>query len=452
MPTYLLETEKIYFSKTKEYFQEVISSYSIGNYRSATVMLYSVAICDILFKLQELKDMYNDTVADEILKEVDKSRNEHDSKSKSKWEKELIDNIYKKTELLDLEAYTNLNHLYDHRNFSAHPALNENYELIAPSKETTIANIKNILTNILIKPPVFIKKIVNTLTEDLKDKNELYKNEDSKLTVYLNNKYFSKMSTSMKFKTLKAFWKFCFCLPEDEDCKNNLVINRKALEILIEGFQQEIFQYIKENNNLFSVANDEKCRKNLIVLLSKFPVLYKELNDDAQLQVDAMIEEDTGAKALAWFKYTTINEHLAYLKSINRIKLEKNEIKRMVAYYSDIGEMTSLIDFFVWYYGKSYSFDSADSRFELAIEPFLDKMSAKQFKQIIENTNYNAQIWDRRLAYKANNKVMQYAKAVLGDDFDYSYYSHFNFDEKILHPAEDVEISTEFESDLDLTF
>ena len=79
--------------------------------------------------------------------------------------------IYKDTKLLDLEAYTNLNHLYDNRNFSAHPALNENYELIAPSKETTIANIKNVLQDILIKPPIFIKNIVDMLTEDLKEKD-----------------------------------------------------------------------------------------------------------------------------------------------------------------------------------------------------------------------------------------------------------------------------------------
>lgn len=151
--------------------------------------------------------MYNDTTADEILKEVEKSRNSHDNKSKSKWEKEFIDNVYNKTKLLDLEAYTNLNHLYDHRNFSAHPALNENYELIAPSKETTIANIKNVLKDILVKPPIFIKNIINTLTEDLKGKNELYENEGKKLAQYLNNKYYSKMPKSMKLVTLKSFWK-----------------------------------------------------------------------------------------------------------------------------------------------------------------------------------------------------------------------------------------------------
>lgn len=452
MPVFLPETEEIYFSKTKEYFQEVVSSYSIGNYRSANVMLYSVAICDILFKLQELKDMYNDTVADEILKEVDKSRNEHDNKSKSKWEKELVDNVYKKTKLLDLEAYTNLNHLYDNRNFSAHPALNENYELVTPSKETTIANIKNILKDILVKPPIFIKNIVNTLTEDLKGKNDLYENEDRKLAVYLNNKYFSKMSKSMKLVTLKAFWKFCFCLPKDEDCLNNLVINRKTLEILIVGFQQDAIEYIKENHYLFLVANDEKCQMNLVILLSKFPILYSELDSDTQLQVDAIIDKDTRAKSIAWFKYKTVNAHLSYLKSISCLRLEANAIKRMISYYSDIGEMMPLIDFFVWYYGESRSFDSADSRFKLVIEPFLEKMSSKQFKQIIKNTNDNRQIWDRGLAYSANNKIMRYAKSVLDDDFDYSKYPHFIFDDKILNPVDTTETSVEIDSDNDWPF
>ncbi len=451
MLSYFPEADEIYFQKTKEYFEEVISSYSIGNYRSATVMLYSVAICDILFKLQELKDMYNDTIAVEILKEVDKSRNEHDNKSKSKWEKELVENVYKKTALLDLESYTNLNHLYDHRNFSAHPALNENYDLVAPSKETTIANIKNILKDILIKPPIFIKNIVNTLTEDLKGKNNLYENEDQKLAIYLNNKYFSKMSKSMKFVTLKAFWKFCFCLPEDVDCQSNLAINRKALEILIAGFQQETISYIKANNHLFPVANSESCQMNLIIFLSKFPVLYDELNPDVQLQIDAMIDKDARAKSIAWFKYKTVDAHLTYLKSIAYLSLESNAIKRMISHYSDIGEIPSLIDFFIWYYGESHSYDAADSRFGLTIEPFLDRMSAQQFEQIIENTNANRQIWDRGLAYSANNKILRYAKNVLRDSFDYSRYTHFRIDEKILHPIESGPISSEQNSD-DLPF
>lgn len=65
-------------------------------------MLYSVAVCDLLFKLKELVDMYNDKTAIKILDEVEKCRTDHSNKSK--WEKELVDKIHKETQILDLEA------------------------------------------------------------------------------------------------------------------------------------------------------------------------------------------------------------------------------------------------------------------------------------------------------------------------------------------------------------
>lgn len=148
---YLPEADDIYFPKTREYFKEVISSYSNGNYRSATVMLYSVAICDILLKLKELRDMYNDATATSILKEI--AQEQKESKSKSSWEKTLLEKVRDKTKLIDLKTFSDLQHLFDDRNFSAHPATNEDFELYSPSQETVIAYIRIVLIEILIKPP-----------------------------------------------------------------------------------------------------------------------------------------------------------------------------------------------------------------------------------------------------------------------------------------------------------
>ena len=447
MSIYFPESEDIYFSKTKEYFQEVISSYSNGNYRSAIVMLYTVAICDMLFKLQELKDMFNDTVADQILAEVEKCRNEYDNKSKSRWEKELVDNVYRKTALLDLEAYTNLNHLYDHRNFSAHPALNDSYELITPTKETTVAHIKNILNGILIKPPIFIKNIVSTLTEDLKDKKHLYENEFEKLKIYLNNKYFSKMNLSMKLTVVKAFWKFCFCLPEDDDCSVNMENNRKALKILIAGIEHETIDYIKNNQRLFSVAADDRCLLNLSIFLSAYPDIYKEIDDDTRLQIDTFISGDTKSKVLAWYKYTTPKEHFDYLLSVNFLSLDEKAIRRMVSHYTNIGETTSLVDFFIELYGKSYNYDRADLNFSLIIEPYLTIMTNDQFVRLISVTNENRQIYGRNAGFWANGKIVSVAKDILGSEFDYSKFANFRFDSSILHPNSENNNSSEGESD-----
>ncbi|USK35828.1 hypothetical protein LIT25_11285 [Bacillus sp. F19] len=60
-------TEKIYNPKTREYFEEVLSSYSIGNYRSAIVMLYSVLIANLFYKLKELNERDEDPKAKNIL-------------------------------------------------------------------------------------------------------------------------------------------------------------------------------------------------------------------------------------------------------------------------------------------------------------------------------------------------------------------------------------------------
>lgn len=46
-------TEQIHNQKTKEYFKEVIITYYTEAYRSCVVTLYSVVICDLVFKLQE---------------------------------------------------------------------------------------------------------------------------------------------------------------------------------------------------------------------------------------------------------------------------------------------------------------------------------------------------------------------------------------------------------------
>ena len=142
----LPETEKIYFPEIKEYFNEVISCYVNKNYRAANVMLYSIVICDLMLKLKELRDLYDDRKADEILVYVEGER--QSGKSHSSWEKALLDKIFKETKLLDLESKSHIDRLYDDRNLSAHPALDQDYLLITPSQETTIANIKNILKDV----------------------------------------------------------------------------------------------------------------------------------------------------------------------------------------------------------------------------------------------------------------------------------------------------------------
>lgn len=427
------EADDIYFAKTREYFQEVLSSYASGNYRSAVVMLYSVAVCDILFKLQELSDMYNDNVAKQILKDVESIRKDDSDKSKSQWEKDLVKKVYEKTELLNRESYTNLLHLQDYRNFSAHPALNDNYELISPSKETTIACITNTLKDVLVKPPVFIKQVVGMLTDDLKDKIEIYRNNRKELEAFLNNRYYRKMNQTMRISTFRALWKFCFILSEDEDCINNRQINRIALEILLKDLSliPLVESEIKSNELYYTVAFDDDCVRHLIVLLAKYPSLYIPLSVDTKLKLDSQIDKDSEFRIISWFKYTSLQEHIAYLEK-KTLSLNRDFILVAQDKYKTENEFPLLLDYFIALYGRSNFFDTANSRFDILIEPNLSAMTRDQVINLIEVSNNNNQIYCRRYSFADNTTIVKRTKDKLGIDFDYSKYTHFDFDKDVL--------------------
>lgn len=429
---YIPEAEDIYFPKTNDYFKEVLSSYANGNYRSATVMLYSVAICDLLFKLQELVDMYDDAVADEILKEVEKCKNQNDSKSKSRWEKEFVDNIYKKTDLLDLESYTNLNHLYDHRNFSAHPALNDKYELISPSKETTIALIKNVLEEILIKPPIFIKTVTDMMLEDLSEKKSIYRDEPDKLHDYLRRKYFDRMSPSMKKSTFRSFWKLCFCLPDDENCQRNIAINRKSMEFLFED-TEDLLDFMKSDSMFARTNPAENCILQLCILLAHYPQIYTVLSEDTKLQISALVSSNNTAKIISWFLSNNKVEHMQeMIRSASFGKIEKETIVFVASQYEMSGDSSCFIDYCIEYFGNSSSFDSANERYIYAVQPYLSIMSRGQLVRLIEVIDNNDQIYNRNANYSTNTEIAEVAHSVLGDEFDYRRYPHFTFDnEKI---------------------
>lgn len=236
---YLSEVDNIYFEKSKEYFKEVLSCFVSGNYRSSMVMLYSVIICDLLFKLQELAETYDEASAKKILAKVEDFKKRHTAQhpgkvpknpqSKSKWELELVKDIHDQTNLLDYEMYEKVLHIHQLRNFSAHPALNNEYELITPSKEETLAYIKCILEKILVIPPLFIKNITATLLNDLSKNYDIYQNSPNELKKFLKEKYYKRMSVSMKKAAFKTLWKKCFLEKNDDVIK----LKRKALGFLL---------------------------------------------------------------------------------------------------------------------------------------------------------------------------------------------------------------------------
>ncbi|UII55434.1 hypothetical protein LS684_17640 [Cytobacillus spongiae] len=137
--------EGIYHQKTKEYFEEVLSSYEHQNYRSAVVMLYTVVICELIFKLNDLKDIHNDLKAKKILEDLEADK--EDNPVSPDWENNLIEKAFKEAKLLENDVYIHITTLKRYRNLSGHPVLNSIEILHRPNKELVQSLMINMLAS-----------------------------------------------------------------------------------------------------------------------------------------------------------------------------------------------------------------------------------------------------------------------------------------------------------------
>ena len=310
---YLPDEDKIYFKATKEHLHEVISSYANGNYRSAVVMLYSVVLADILLKLKELVDIYQDKKAQSILNTINPLLKNNDISEMMKWETELIKLVKDRTQILSLEGCQHFDYLKKVRNSAAHPSMDDNYELISPTKYETIALIENAINDVLSKPSILIDNIVGRLTDDLDYRRDAFYEKNKEFAEYLNKYYFCHLNENQKWKLFKNLWKFCFCKENDEKCNENRVINTDALVILSNSLTEN-FLITHWDENEFSIANNSKCIAALGIYLSNIQYLYDRLPVDIKTLIDHWFDKSLSAKFIAYWKYKTADEHFSDLR------------------------------------------------------------------------------------------------------------------------------------------
>ena len=419
MKLYLVNAENIYLPQIKPYFREIISSYDNGNYRSAIVMLYSTIVCDLLLKLKELSDVYSDLKAEKILEYVDGQRK---AINKSAWEWDFIKKVYEETELLNDESYTMIQHIYDLRNFSAHPALTDDYELVSPTPEMTVAYIRKALDDIFVKPSVFAQNIVDRMSDDIATKKEIYYKDFDAFNNYLYKVYFQRMSDKMITQVFRAFWKFCFMKSEGEIFAVNRYINRKVLEAMLQKYDEIVGGYVEENKVYFTVAQDSECLRHVCILLAYFPQIYTKLESDVKFQIKSF--DYTNIEIYKWFITGDLEQHVLACE-YKGDTIGKPSILERVCQIQ--GQPQLFIKFLIKHYAKSTSYSEARNRFDGMIALYLDNFNETDFIELIDTINKNDQIYNYVGQRERNDKILELAKSKLPRDFDLSQYEHFEY-------------------------
>lgn len=417
---------QIFFPKTNEYFEEVISSYNNQNYRSATVMIWSVVVYDLVLKLQHLVDAYDDNSAKEILFEIEKRQIENPKSSS--WESYLIAETCRKTDLIDSFELANLEYLQQQRHLSAHPVIKDKVELYIPNRDTVRSLIRNALEILLIKPPIYTQKVLGNILEDLSENKEIL-SEIKDVEMFTKRKYLQRLSSNSIKKVFRSFWKFVFII-DDENCKKNRLVNLKFLCVMVDNYQTDINATIEEEKDFFSNILNSKREiliHYLLFFLYRNPSAYEYFNDDIKVRINNQIKDVLQNGFLCYFLYDDITQYYEYLEnSVN----DKYTTDISLAYWerllkvSDSQEsQTRFTKLLGLYYSLSMNFDTADKRFELIRHFFnlFDKASIINLLKLSEN---NSQTYNRGKAEEDYYELSKIIK-IKYKDFDFSPFVKF---------------------------
>ena len=416
---------QIFDARTKEYFSEVLSCYAAGNYRSSVVMLWSVAVCDLLFKLQNLVDLYGDAKAKDILADIGKLQ--QDNERSPIWETKLVESVAEQTQLLDIAERENLLHLQRQRHLAAHPVVNANFQLHRPNRETARALIRNTLDGVLTKAPILSKQIVNELVGDLELASGILI-DDKRLKAYLESKYYNRFNPEVEKAVFKALWKFAFRLT-DERCDKNRAINYSALRLLYGRNPAQFRGQIEADRDYFStIATCGAPIVCLIHFLSREAQLYGLLADHAKAAIQHAAESDTSARCLAWFTAASLQEHADRLGEWIAGK-DYPQIERVtwdaVEEISDSPEWAKMVICLAnKFYVASGSYNSADRRFAEVIRPNLDRYELDDCIDLIEGIQGNDQTYGRGRSCD-DHKTLRERVLELDPKFDFTAYKTF---------------------------
>lgn len=431
-----LESKKnsIHDRRTRRYFEEVYKCYATGCYRSATVMLWSVVVCDIIFKLQELRDLYFDSGAEKILLEIEKLQK--DDPYSPKWEKELIKLVFERTQLLDTASNHKIMMIQDHRHLSAHPVISDEDTLFEPTEEMVRSDIRNSIEVILSKPPFLTQKVLTTILDDLEKIKDLFP-DDNALFKYLDSKYLKSLNKEITTKLFRGLWKFVF-RSEDEKSKENRGINLRALKIIFSKERQSIIEAIKEEIKYYSnISSEDNVIKSLIEFLSLEKEIYDALEGSAQEIIKPVLKDNISYFGIAFFISETPEDHLDKLTNLvvdkyyqeygdNGNYLKKTHLKKLKSICIESDLEKEYRRFGIACFISSVDFERADIYFDRHIKTNLEKFTEEDFIYLLEGTNKNNQCyWRNRSRVGSDSiKILQAAIITLGEGYDFTKYEN----------------------------
>jgi hypothetical protein len=403
-----LSAARIIDTRTKRYFSEVFACYSAGHYRSAVVMLWSVVVTDMLFKVDQLANADGDAAAKAILQKM-ASYKEKEPKS-SGWELELITDACNDLALIDPAALISLTHLQSHRHLSAHPIITSDETLFSPSREVARAHIRTALDEVLTRPAIMSRRVFDRFMIDIEALSNLHIGP-GELKQFLESKYLRYFGNSTLSSIFKSLWRITFRC-EDQRARDNREANCKALRVVFERKTESLTEIVKSEAAWFSdVSNSFECIDASIQFFQAFPHVFPLLTDAIKIPIYAVAKQDLDQFVQCWFMHPRHEDVVHELEA----RMEGGETLRSetLGQFLESIRTSDAIDqaLFVGIksYMKSGNFNMADKRFLNIIAPFVSLYQKKHFEAFLAGCEncYNKQATLRSAAPHDHGDILK---------------------------------------------
>jgi len=209
------------------------------------------------------------------------------------------------------------------------------------------------------------------------------------------------------------------------------MINLKAMRVIVNRNRGLLPETISGEPDYFNnIAPNGSPLESLTFFLSLYPEVYPLLAEDSKLKIQHAVETTEVGKTCGWFINGNLEQHfeniVKWIESDEHPKFSDNQWEYLLD-LSDSEEWEQCYCKMVSsYYCASRSFDTADLRFSQVILPHLKLFNVASAIYLLDKIEPNNQVWGRGRAYSDHPRARSYFDKVLGNDFDYSAYRHFN--------------------------
>ena len=153
------------------------------------------------------------------------------------------------------------------------------------------------------------------------------------------------------------------------------------------------------------------------------------MSESAQVILNHVTDNDSYCRVLGWFRYPSFSTHLdnleKHLENEHSVTLDSEAFHILWDFFPDPDDQKSLLKLASIYYGVSWSFDVANSRYSNFIQPHIAHFDQSDLLNLLQLIEDNAQTYKRNKAKRDHKEVKEWCDKVLGKQFDYTPYPNF---------------------------